>query len=323
MSAHTVHRALAAQPQGAPWPFRTFAVRSDEPQHAWAARAPYAWVHVLHTQFLDAGALARLASDGHARVRVDDFSDIDHATPSAATLAALTPGVASLPAQVLAAMRATGVLGCGTAGGTAGGAADGTANDADDDDDSPDAAHATTRIDYLGTCGAGFHNDVNGHWSRCLFWLLALNVADVDFVMPHAGVCVGLAAGDLLVFDQTMAHGLCRPSDHGQAVASSFAQGAHRRQMFLTGEVPLSDARWAALGAPWLPVEAHAAQGALDLMVAEFDPRTGAVKRPSALRDCMLRSTCHVDGHTNSGTHRRVDRQAASPAIAATRSHDQ
>jgi hypothetical protein len=150
-----------------------------------------------------------------------------------------------------------------------------------------------TRIDYLACRGAGFHNDVRGHWSRSLFWILALDAVDVDFVMPHAGVQVAVAPGDLLVFDQAMAHGLCRSGDRGEAIDTSFADVTHGRQIFLTGELVLSDARWSALGAPWLPVEAH--PEALDLMVAEFDDRTGAVKRPRSLRDCMKRSTCHVD----------------------------
>jgi len=155
-----------------------------------------------------------------------------------------------------------------------------------------------TRIDYLASRGAGFHNDVSRHWSRCLFWLLALDLAEVDFVMPHAGVCLALAPGDLLVFDPTMAHGLCRPGDAGQAVATSFDTGAPGRQIFLTGELLLSDAQWAVLGAPWLPVEDHEQRAALDLMVAEFDERSGAIKRLHALRDSMKRSICHVDEPT-------------------------
>ena len=86
-----------------------------------------------------------------------------------------------------------------------------------------------------------------------------------------------------------------RPADGGQAVAASFEAGAQRHQLFLTGELLLSDARWAALGAPWLPVEVHQARGALDLMVASFDERSGAVQRLGSLRDGMQRSTCHVD----------------------------
>jgi hypothetical protein len=152
-----------------------------------------------------------------------------------------------------------------------------------------------TRIDYLASRGAGFHNDVARHWSRCLFWVLALDVADVEFVMPHAGVRQQLAAGDLVVFDQTLAHGLCRPGDHGQAVAASFEDGDSGRQLFLTGELLLTDAQWSALGAPWLPVEEQARQAALDLAVAEFDERSGAIKRLHALRDGMKRSVCHVD----------------------------
>jgi hypothetical protein len=158
-----------------------------------------------------------------------------------------------------------------------------------------DLCCTTTRIDFLASCAAGFHNDGTRHWSRCLFWVLALDLADVEFVMPHAGVRLPLAPGDLLVFDPAMAHGLCRPGDHGQAVAASFDTGEHRRQIFLTGELPLTDAQWAALGAPWLPVEAHERRGALDLTVAEFDERSGTIQRLRALQGGMKRSVCHVD----------------------------
>jgi hypothetical protein len=258
-----------------PAPFRAFAVRSDEPQHAWEARAPYGRVHVLRAGFLDAGALASLAAAGDARVDIPAFSDIDYATTTPADLAAAAPGVSDLVGRIAGALQPTGVLGSSIA---------------------DYRCSVATRIDYLAARGAGFHNDVSGHWSRCLFWLLALDLAEVDFVMPHAGVCLALAPGDLLVFDQTMAHGLCRPGDAGQAVAASFGTGAPGRQIFLTGELLLSDAQWARLGAPWLPVEVHAQRGALDLMVAEFDERSGAIKRLRALRDSMARSSCHVDG---------------------------
>jgi hypothetical protein len=114
-----------------------------------------------------------------------------------------------------------------------------------------------------------------------------LDASDTQFVMPHADVRITLAPGELLVFDQTMAHGLCRPSDAGQALAASFEGQAQRQQIFLTGELLLSDAQWAALGAPWLPLAEHARRGALDLMVARFDERSGAVQGLLALRDCM------------------------------------
>ena len=270
------HTILAADCHRVPPPFRAFAVRSEEPQHALAARAPYGRVHRVATDFLQPGDLAGLKAQGYARVSVPAFSDIDYATTTLVELAAATPGVVDLVASIASALQHTGVLG--------------------DDADADAYRHSVaTRIDYLASRGAGFHNDVSRHWSRCLFWLLALDVSDVEFVMPHAGVRQALAPGDLLVFDQTLAHGLCRPADQGLAVAASFDTAADGRQLFLTGEILLSDDQWSALGAPWLPVEEHEQSGALDLMVAEFDDRSGAIKRPHALRDGMKRSVCHVD----------------------------
>lgn len=268
------HQRLAVPVLRVPAPFRSLAVRSDEPRHAMAARAPYGWVHHLATRFLGAEDLARLVAHGQAQVQLQDFGDIDYARTSLAQLAATAPGVGDWAESLAGALQLTGVLG-----------------------DHPDAYRQSllTRIDYLGAQGAGFHNDVNRHWSRCLFWLLALDVADVELVMPQVGLRLPLAVGDLLVFDQTLAHGLCRPHDQGQALAASFEGGPQDRQLFLTGELPLSDAQWAALGSPWLPVEVHDEQAALDLMVAEFDDRSGAVKRPRALLQGMKRSTCHVD----------------------------
>ena len=270
------HRTIAANVHAVPKPYRCFAVRSDEPQHALQARAPYGQVHLVHTTLLDASALAGLAAAGYARVTLDAFSDIDYATTTPQDLAAAAPDVADLLGGIASALQLTGVLGQHL---------------------EAYRSSVATRIDYLAACGAGFHNDVSRHWSRCLFWLLALDVADVDFVMPHAAVRLALAPGDLLVFDQTMAHGLCRPADGGQAVAASFEAG-HHHQLFLTGELLLSDAQWATLGAPWLPVDDPAHQGAIDLMVAEFDDRSGTIQRLHALRNCMQRSTCHVDGPT-------------------------
>ena len=271
---HPSHRAIAANVHAVPPPYRVFAVRSDEAQHAMVARAPYGWVHLLRTGFLDAGALASLAAAGNAGVNISAFSDIDYATTTLQDLAAAAPGVGDLAGCIASALQHTGVLG-------------------------PDPAayrsSVVSRIDYLASCGAGFHNDVSRHWSRCLFWLLALDAADVEFVQPHAGLRLPLAPGDLLVFDQTMAHGLCRPADGGQAVAASFDAGAHRRQLFLTGELLLTDAQWATLGAPWLAVDDPVHQGAIDLMVAEFDERSGTIQRLHAMRNSMQRSTCHVD----------------------------
>jgi hypothetical protein len=268
------HRVISAHVHLVPAPFRSFAVRSDEPQHAADARTPYGWVHIVRTAFLDAGSLASLVAVADGRVSIDAFSDIDYLATTLPELAAAAPRVGDLAGHIASALQLTGVLG----------------GDVEDY-----RASVAARIDYLAARGAGFHNDVSRHWSRCLFWLLALDLADVDFVMPHAGVCVALAPGDLLVFDPTMAHGLCRPGDGGQALESSFGAGEQGRQIFLTGELLLSDEQWSALGAPWLPVEDHEQRAALDLMVAEFDDRTGAIKRLQTLRDSMKRSTCHVD----------------------------
>ena len=274
MPSPVVHRVIAADAHAAPRPFRAFAVRSDEPRHAWDARAPYGRVHLLRTDFLRAPSIAALATAGYARVDIRAAFDVDYAATGWPELAALT-GVDDLAELLAQALLATRVLG----------------------DDPADYRRgvSTTRVDWLGSRGAGFHNDVGRHWSRCLFWLLALDVADVEFVMPHAGVRTAVAPGDLVVFDPAMAHGLCRPGDAAQAVAESFGGGDAARQLFLTGEIELADARWAELGSPWLPVEAHDDRGALDLMVAEFDDRSGAVKRPGALAASMKRTTCHVD----------------------------
>ena len=274
MPSTSVHRAVAADVHHVPKPFRAFAVRSDEPQHAFAARAPYGRVHIVHTNFLDAGSLASLSAEGCARVNIEAVTDVDYAATTLEDLAAAAPRVQDLVGDIAAALQLTRVLG---------------------DNPACYRRSVATRIDYLASRGAGFHNDVSRHWSRCLFWVLALAAGDVEFVLPHAGVRLALVPGALLVFDQTMAHGLCRPGDGGQSVAASFEAGEHRHQIFLTGELLLTDAQWAVLGAPWRPVEEHESRGALDLMVAQFDERSGAFQGLRALRDGMKRSTCHVD----------------------------
>ena len=273
MSLPSAHRVIAADAHIVPAPFRAFAVRSDEPGHAFDARAPYGRVHVVATDFLDADARARLARAGYARVDIDEPFAVDYANTAWDELATVS-GLPGLAGAVARALRVTQVLG----------------------DELVDYERGVaTRVDWLASRGAGFHNDVARHWSRSLFWILAIDVGDVEFAMPHAALRVPLSAGDLVVFDQTMAHGLCRPADVGRAVAESFDNGDAGRQLFLTGEMLLPDARWAALGAPWLPVEAHAQRGALDLMVAEFDDRGGAIQRVRSLAACMSRSTCHVE----------------------------
>jgi len=279
MSAPPVHRVVAAAAHAVPAPFSTFAVRSDEPCHAFDARAPYGRVHVLATGLVDAAARARLARTGYARVDIAEPFAVDYAATTWDELAAVSgrPGLAGAIAR---ALRITQVLG---------------------DDPASYERSVATRVDWLAARGAGFHNDVARHWSRSLFWILALDVGDVEFVLPHAGVRVPLSDGDLVLFDQVMAHGLCRPADAGLAMAASFADGDAGRQLFLTGELLLDDAQWATLGAPWEPVELHAARGALDLMLAEFDDRSGSVQRVRLLERAMSRDTCHVDETSAAG----------------------
>ena len=279
------HRIIAADAHAVPKPFRAFAVRSDEPRHAYDARSPYGRVHMVATDFLGAGARTGLARAGYAKVDIDEPFAVDYAAATLDELAAAA-GVPGLASAIARALRVTRVLGADVA---------------------DYERSVATRIDYLASRGAGFHNDVARHWSRSLFWILAVDVAAVEFAMPHAGVRVALSAGDLVVFDQVMAHGLCRPADNGVAVAESFDDGDAGRQLFLTGEMPLSDEQWAALGAPWRPVEVHDALGALDLMVAEFDDRTGTIQRVRSLEGGLRRDTCHVDETSAAEPHSERD----------------
>lgn len=256
------HRAIAVDAHRVPAPFRSLAVRSDETSHADRARAPYGRVHLLGGDGLpDAASRQRLAAHSQARVPALEPLDVTHAATTWPELAAAS-GQADLAGSIAAALQRTGVPGLDTRA-TAG------------------------RVDHLVCRGAGIHNDVARHWPRCLFWVLALAMDDAAFVMPHAGLCLPLAPGDLLLFDPSMAHGLARPADGGQVQPDSFGPGRPGLQRFLTGELLLDDAQWAALGAPWLPIERHRERDALDLRVASFDERSGAVQRVLALRGCM------------------------------------
>jgi hypothetical protein len=266
------HLALDLGPFRVPRPYRGFAVRSEQASHAGLARSPYGRVHRVATSFLDPVSLAGLVALASARMQVCDFGDIDYALVSQDELAQAAAGLNDLVGQVAHALWATGVLGT---------------------DPAPYRQAVAARVDCLASQGAGFHNDVRGHWTRCLFWNLTLVADEVEMVWPHAQLRLAVAPGDLIVFDPTLAHGLCRPPDGGQALPASFNSGPSARQIFLSGELLLSDAQWAALGCPWGPVQHHA--GALELMAAQFDEQSGAVQSPGSLADCLLPSTVYAE----------------------------
>ena len=79
MSVPPAHRIVAADAHALPAPFRTFAVRSDEPLHACDARPPYGRVHVVATELVDAAARACLARAGYARVDIAEPFAVDYA----------------------------------------------------------------------------------------------------------------------------------------------------------------------------------------------------------------------------------------------------
>ena len=106
-----VHRILRASEQRVPPPFRAFAVRSEEPRHAFDARAPYERVHVVRCDFLDAEACASLAAEGYGRVSIEKFADVDYASTTLEDLSAAAPGIADLVGSIARALQWTGVLG--------------------------------------------------------------------------------------------------------------------------------------------------------------------------------------------------------------------
>jgi hypothetical protein len=271
LNAHPL-QVFPLGPFSVPAPYRGFAVRSEQPSHGLLARTPCGAVRRVQTTFLGPVALRGLVALGRARMNVSEFGEIDYALVSQVELNKAATGVVDVIGQIASALLATQVLGDALA---------------------PYRQAVAARIDFLASQGAGFHNDVRGHWTRCLFWNLALVADEVEMVWPHATLRLAVAPGDLIVFDPTLAHGLCRPNDAGQALAASFAPGPNASQMFLSGELLLSDAQWAALGSPWLPLAQH--EGGLELMAAEFDEQTGAIKSPRALAHCLLASTVYAD----------------------------
>lgn len=62
MPSPPAHRIIDAHVHRVPQPFLSFAVRSDEPRHAFDARSPYGQVHAVRMDAFDASSLAGLAA---------------------------------------------------------------------------------------------------------------------------------------------------------------------------------------------------------------------------------------------------------------------
>lgn len=231
----------------------SFFVRSEMCDMEGLARRPYPVVHILPTRFLNAADLAAIAHHAYQEAGVSIVGDINTRTARPEDIERLVPGHLDVHERIAACIHSTGVYG---------------------NNIEFSRAAIRERMDYLTSLGAPFHNDVVGHWPSCLFWVLALDVCNVEFVMPALDLRHPLQQGELLVFDPCLAHGLCRPVDAGRAVPfDGDAPGRH--QAFLSGELRLEVDQWAALGCPWSAHEESSIKGAVDLMTANIDSETG------------------------------------------------
>lgn len=231
-----------------------FVIRSEMCDMEGLARRPYGTTHIVRTGFLNAEDTAALSSHAYECAGVTTAGDIDTRTARPDDLLSLAPGCINLQERLAETINATGVF-------------------LGNFERSLAAVHE--RTDFLTSLGAPFHNDVVGHWPSCLFWVLALDVHDVEFVMPALGVRHHLRPLDLLVFDPCLAHGLCRPKDAGRSILFD-DESPGRHQAFLSGELRLEPQEWATHGCPWLPHDADVFKGAVDLLMADIDADTGA-----------------------------------------------
>jgi hypothetical protein len=233
----------------------TFSVHSELPRHAGLARIPYGKVHQAKSGFLGADSMCELARRAYDRIRIETPGDTDVAWVRDDAL-----GVADLHRHIADAIVSTGIYGSA-----------GTAFE--------ECLQAVGHETCLQVAqGAAFHSDRCGHWPSCLFWVLALDVVDVEFVVPHLGVRLPLEPGDLVVFDPSLAHGLCRPRDGGRFLSVHFEDGEDgRHQAFLSGELELDAAHWASLGCAWEPSTSPRFSSAVDLLNADFDSESGRV----------------------------------------------
>lgn len=243
-----------------------FCVRSELSEKAGLARLPYGTIHMVKTSFLDEISASRLTDAACNGASVIEVGDINTDGASDEFLRSLvTTGIDPLEALVTGIYE-TGVYGVGS--------------------EAQDRCRAAVerRVDFLCSMGAGFHNDTAWQWPSCMFWVLAPDVQDVEFVVPHVGFRARVARGDLIVFDPSLAHGLCKTSDSGLFVGEHFeGDSGDLVQAFLSGELLLDDAQWAALGCKWQPRSDAAFDGAVSLLSAEFDARSGRICRAEGL----------------------------------------
>lgn len=237
-----------------------FVVLSDLAVYKGLARLPYARVHVAKTTLLDAASALALATEAYNEALVDTVGDINLGHLREGVLARALPGVADVHETIARAIYDTGVCEAVPAG----------LNRC--------LAAVQRDMDLLASVGAGFHNDCIGHWTSCLFWVLAVDTINVEFVVPHLGVRLALEVGDLVVFDPSLAHGLCRPADAGCFVPEHFERDCgDEHQAFLSGTLQLDAAGWAALGCGWRPANSPEYNDAVDLADASIEQRTGSV----------------------------------------------
>lgn len=224
------------------------------------AREPYRFVHRIATSFLDEDSLVNLASKAYSEAVVHEPGDVNigHAWEDEMLKAA--PNVDMIFELSQALMR-TGVMGS----------------------EALYRKALSSEISYMASMAASFHNDTEGHWPGCLFWVLALDVTEADFVMPHAEVRLALSPGDLVVFDPAMAHGLCRRGE-SKVDREALLGGERFQQSFLSGELSLSKQAWAALGCPWKPLGEFAGSDYLDVREVKLCPKTGRIMNSKAIR---------------------------------------
>lgn len=228
----------------------TFIVSSEVERFRGLARRPYRHVHVHRTDLSDT-SLRRLASSAYRVLPARRAGEVASASSATTRLAHDVP--CTIARCLSEALAGTAIA-----------------------DDLPGLVE-DLQVDLLTCRGANYHNDTSWEWSASLFWVVVLDAADVEFASPQAkGFRQALRPNDLIVFDASLPHAVCRPCDLGHMRPSRFGERKVRaKQAFLAGELRLTRAQWAKLGSPWRKLPA--ARNVIDLHAVDFDPGTGAV----------------------------------------------